>query len=90
MQKKLAEYRSHLEKWNEEINQEQEAARDLEHEVSAAESRANRYDLGEALLEIAVVLSSITLLTRQRRFFFFGLCLGLLGVIEGATALLMH
>jgi len=90
VQKKLAEYRSHLQKWDGEINEEQEAAHDLEREVAGAERRANRYDLGEALLEIAVVLSSITLLTRQRRFFFFGLSLGLLGVIEGATALLMH
>ena len=90
VQKKLAEYRSHMQKWDTEINEEQEAARDLEREVAGAERRANRYDLGEALLEISVVLSSITLLTRQRRFFFFGLCLGLLGVIEGASALLMH
>ena len=90
VQKKLAEYRSHLAKWNEEINQEQESAHELEGEVAGAERRATRYDLGEALLEIAVVLSSITLLTQQKRFFYFGLCLGVLGVIEGASALLMH
>jgi alpha-D-ribose 1-methylphosphonate 5-phosphate C-P lyase len=50
VQKKLAEYRSHLAKWNEEINQEQESAHELEGEVAGAERRATRYDLGEALL----------------------------------------
>ncbi len=90
VQKKLAEYRSHLQKWIGEINEEEEAALDLEREVASAEGRARRYDLGEALLEISVVLSSITLLTRQRSFFFFGLLIGLVGVIAAATALLVH
>jgi hypothetical protein len=90
VQKKLAEYRSHLDKWNGEIADEQDKALDLEHEVDRAERRADRYDLGEALLEIAVVLSSITLLTRRRRYFVLGLLFGLGGVIAAATALRIH
>jgi uncharacterized membrane protein len=90
VQKKLAEYRSHMEKWAGEIAEEQEKAQDLEHEVDRAERRANRYDLGEALLEIAVVLSSITLLTRQQAYFIFGLLLGLVGLLAAASALLIH
>jgi hypothetical protein len=90
VQKKLGEYRAHLEKWNGEITEEQEKARDLEHEVDRAERRADRYDLGEALLEIAVVLSSITLLTRQHAYFVLGLLLGLTGLLAAASALLIH
>ncbi len=90
VQKKLAEYRSHMQKWNGEIADEQKKAEELEHEVNRAERRADRYDLGEALLEIAVVLSSITLLTRQRAYFIFGLLLGLTGLIAAASALLIH
>jgi hypothetical protein len=90
VQKKLGEYRSHMEKWNGEIADEQEKAQDLEQEVDRAERRANRYDLGEALLEIAVVLSSITLLTRQKAYFFFGLVLGLVGLLAASSALLIH
>jgi Domain of unknown function (DUF4337) len=90
VQKKLAEYRSHLDKWNGEISEEQKEAVDLEHEVDRAEKRADRYDLGEALLEISVVLSSITLLTRRRRYFFLGALFGLSGLIAAATALLVH
>jgi hypothetical protein len=90
VQKKLAEYRSHMEKWTGEIAEEQEKALDLEHEVNHAERRADRYDLGEALLEIAVVMSSITLLTRQHAYFVFGLLLGLAGLLAAASALLIH
>ncbi len=90
VQTKLGEYRAHLEKWNGEITEEQEKARDLEHEVDRAERRADRYDLGEALLEIAVVLSSITLLTRQHAYFVLGLLLGLTGLLAAASALLIH
>lgn len=90
VQKQLADYRAHMEKWNGEIADEQEKALDLEHEVGRAERRADRYDLGEALLEIAVVLSSITLLTRQQGYFLFGLAVGLTGLLAAASALLIH
>jgi hypothetical protein len=90
VQKKLAEYRAHMQKWEGEIAEEQEKAKDLEHEVELAERRAARYDLGEALLEIAVVLSSITLLTRQTGYFLFGLLVGLTGLLAAASALLVH
>jgi uncharacterized protein YlxW (UPF0749 family) len=90
VQKQLAEYRAHMQKWDDETNEEQEKARDLEHEVDRAERRADRYDLGEAMLEIAVVLSSITLLTRQKGYFLFGLMLGFVGILAAATALLVH
>jgi hypothetical protein len=90
VQKKLVEYKTHMEKWNQEIAEEQQKAQDLEHEVDRAERRADRYDLGEAMLEIAVVLSSITLLTRQHMYFILGLLLGLVGLIAAASALLVH
>jgi uncharacterized membrane protein len=90
VQKKLAEYKTHMEKWNQEIAEEQQKAQDLEHEVDRAERRADRYDLGEAMLEIAVVLSSITLLTRQHMYFILGLLLGLVGLVAAASALLVH
>jgi hypothetical protein len=90
VQKKLAEYKAHTEKWNQELVEEQQKAVDLEHEVALSERRADRYDLGEALLEIAVVLSSITLLTRQHTYFILGLILGFAGLIAAASALLVH
>ena len=90
IQKKLAEYKAHSQKWNQELIEEQEKAESLEHKVDRAERRAGRYDLGEALLEIAVVLSSITLLTRQHTYFILGLLLGLVGLVAAASAWLVH
>ena len=76
VQKKLDEYRAHLDKWKDELKEEQEKATKLEEDVEKAEARANRYDLGEALLQIAVVLASITLLTKTKSYFYSGLILG--------------
>lgn len=90
VQKKLADYKSHTDKWTQELTEEQEKAQELEQEVARAETRADRYDLGEALLQIAVVLSSITLLTRQRTYFLLGLALGLAGMLTAASALLVR
>lgn len=89
-QKKLAEYKSHDEKWVEDLKEEQQKARDLESDVALVERRAARYDLGEALLQIAVVLSSITLLTRQRVYFLMGLTLGAAGLLFALTGLILH
>ena len=85
--RKQAEYKAHIEKWAEDLSEEQKAARELETEVQRAEKKAGRFDLGEALLQIAVVLSSITLLTRQRTYFLFGLGLGLVGLLIAAGGL---
>jgi hypothetical protein len=90
VEKKLAEYHSHLDKWDEDLKDEQEKAVQLEEKVELAERRAARYDLAEALLQIAVVLSSITLLTRSKSYYFFGLALGLAGLLWGASALFVH
>jgi hypothetical protein len=90
VQKKLADYRAHLDKLAQDLTDEQEKALDLEKEVNLAERRADRYDLGEALLQIAVVLASITLLTRQHTYFILGLLLGAVGLLLAASALFVH
>ena len=38
-----------------------------------AERRANRFDLAEALLEIGLVITSVTLLTRSRIYWYLGI-----------------
>ena len=89
--KKIAEaYRAHSEKWNEDLKEAQDEARKLEGEVRIHERRANRFDLGEALLEIALVVSSITLLTRQRAYWALGLVFGAAGLVVAAMAYLIH
>ena len=58
--------------------------------MKLAEAKAVRFDLGEALLQISVVLSSITLFTRRRSFFIGGLSLGAAGLVIAASAWLVR
>ena len=87
--KKRSEYQTHLAKWSSDLAEEQKTAREFEDEVRLAERKAARFDLGEALLQIAVVLSSITLLTRQRSYFLLGLGLGVAGIAIAVSAVLI-
>ena len=86
---KTKEYQVHIDKWKTDLTEEQEKACEFEREVTRAEAKAARYDLGEALLQIAVVLCSITLFTRRRAYFLLGLSLGVAGIIVAASALLV-
>jgi Domain of unknown function (DUF4337) len=89
--KKLQEnYKAHQEKWNEDLTEEQKKATELESEVALLERRASRFDLGEALLEISLVITSITLLTRKGTFMYLGWFFGILGIICAASVLLIH
>jgi hypothetical protein len=79
-------YNAHEQKWTEDLKQEQQEAEALEGEVKVAERRADRFDLGEALLEIGLVVSSITLLTRLRTYWYLGIAFGIAGVAVAAMA----
>ena len=86
---KSKEYQAHIEKWQKDLAEEQDKAREFEQEVTKAEAKAAHYDLGEALLQIAVVLCSITLFTRNRAFFLLGLTIGAAGIVVAFLALLV-
>jgi uncharacterized membrane protein YeiB len=85
-----ARYQKNIDQWTSEMNEEAETARELEREVRRAEARADRFDLGEALLEIGLVITSIALLTRQRIYSMVGGTLGAAGVIATVTGLLLR
>ena len=88
-QAKLKEYEAHIARWKDDLNEEEAKAKEYEAEVRKAERQAGHFDLGEALLQISVVLSSITLFTRRRSYFYGGLLLGVAGVIVAALAWIM-
>jgi predicted RNase H-like nuclease (RuvC/YqgF family) len=88
-QKLVEDNAKRLDKWKDELPEEQKKAEQLEKKVEQAEARANRFDLGEALLEIALVVSSITLLTKNRLYWLLGLGFGVLGIISSASVLLL-
>lgn len=89
-QAKLNDYKSHAAKFESDLRESEHRARHLEEQVEIQEHRAGRYDAGEALLQIAVVLASITLLTRQRIYWFVALTIGFVGVLFTAFGFLAH
>lgn len=83
-------YADHRVKWADELKQEQDEATALDADVGRAERRASRYDLAEALLEIGLVITSVTLLTRHRGYWYFGMAFALAGIVSAASVLLLR
>ena len=85
----VKDHKDHLEKWDGETKEDQAKAEELQEEVHHAEARANRFDLAEALLEIGLVVTSVTLLTRSRIYWLFGMIFALAGVVSAASVLML-
>ena len=88
--KKLLEYHDHIEKWKEDLAESATEAHKLEAEVAIDERKASHFDMGEALLQIAVVVCSITLFTRRKGYYILGLIAGAIGLAVSASAFLVH
>ena len=85
----LREDAGHQAKWKDEVPEEQEKAKGLEEKVEQAEARANRFDLGEALLEIGLVITSVTLLTKSRIYWYFGMIFAAGGILSALSVLML-
>jgi hypothetical protein len=90
LKKKLDSYQAQIAKWQTQADDEEEKAREIAADVDKSEGRAARFDIGEAFLQIAVVLASITLLTRHRRYVITGCVIGLVGTLAVASAYLIR
>jgi hypothetical protein len=77
----------HYQSDKEDISKE---AKELEAERDLAGRKADRFDGGEALLEIGLVICSITLLTKRKLFWFGGMLVGAVGVALALTGFLLH
>ena len=85
-----AKYDKESKRYRTEATEIQAAATADEAESQAFGRRSDRFDLGEVLLEAALVICSITLLTRKRYFWMFGSVIGIAGLIIAATGFLIH
>lgn len=83
-------YEKNAERYAEEQKEIQAEARKLDDEALVVARRAGHFDLGDTFFEIALVVTSITLLTRKRSFWVFGMVLGVLGIVAAASSLLVH
>jgi hypothetical protein len=83
-------FHEEIEKYRDQQKDIQGEARNLEADVQRASRRADRFDLGEVFLEIALVVTSITLLTDKRAYWYFGFVLAAIGLICAASGFLIH
>lgn len=77
----LERYRSEKDRYERESKETQDEARKKEVEGDAVEQRALRYDFGEGLLEIALVLSSLYFISRKMLFPVIGIIAGIAGCV---------
>ena len=82
--------RAEAERYSEEQKELQSKARELEQEFDLTHRKTDRFDLGEVFLEIALVITSITLLSGRRIFWYAGLLFGAAGILMAASAWLVH
>ena len=84
------DYLQEAERYKDDQKEIEAEARKLEQEVALEQKRADRFDLGEVFLEIALVITSITLLSGRRMFWHLGLVMGGIGAVLTITGFLVR
>jgi hypothetical protein len=87
-EKMRADYAAQKKKYEQQGQEIQESAKQSEEAAEADEHRALRYDIGEGLLEIGLVLSSLYFISKKRFFPVMGVTAGVIGLIIAITGLL--
>jgi len=83
-------YTREVARFGEELKEIETEAHAFEGEVALEQRRANRFDLGEVCLEAAIVIASLTLLTKRRQFWQLGILMGVVGVGIALTGFLIR
>jgi hypothetical protein len=85
-----AKYEKEIEKYKSQQAQIESEAQELEDDVKILARRADRFDLAEVLLEAALVICSITLLTHKRIFWLLGTAAALAASVIAASGFLIR
>jgi len=76
-------------RYDKDSKEAQAQAETLEHSVEKSEARALRYDVGEGLIEIGLVLSSLYFIAKKKYFPAMGVAAGIAGTIAAIAGLLI-
>ncbi|HWD00677.1 MAG TPA: DUF4337 domain-containing protein [Candidatus Sulfopaludibacter sp.] len=87
--KMLADYAAQKKDYAQRAADIQKKAEGFDAQAEHDEDRAFRYDVGEGLLEIGVVLSSLYFISKRKMFPVMGLIAGLSGALIAASALIV-
>jgi hypothetical protein len=86
--KTAEKYAANFERYQKEGEEIMEKAKEFEKESELAGHKALRLHLGEVFLELAIVFSSLAILSRRSIFWYVGICGAGVGVVVSATVFL--
>lgn len=85
-----AKYRKEVERYSGDKDEISEKATELQKERDLYQRRADYFDAGEGILEFALIICSLTLLTNKKLFWFSGMLIGIVGVLVALTGFLVR
>lgn len=83
-------YSGEASRYKDEQKEIEDKAHEMENEVGLEQRRADHYDLAEVFLDVGLVITSITLLSGRRLFWYLGMSLGVVGAVIAVTGFLVH
>jgi hypothetical protein len=83
-------YQKEVERYEKDKDTISDKAKELENERDVLRKRADRFDAGEGILEIALVICSVTLLTEKKLFWYAGILIGAVGLVAALAGFLVH
>ena len=83
-------YQKEVERYEKDKDTISDKAKELENERDVLRRRADRFDAGEGILEIALVICSVTLLTEKKLFWYAGILIGVVGLFAALAGFLVH
>jgi len=84
-----ARYESEQKKYEKESKEVKEEAQQKEKETGHTEDKALRYDLGEGMLEIGVVMASLYFIAHRKLFPVISLAFGIIGIVVAISGALL-
>jgi hypothetical protein len=85
-----AKYQREIDRYEKDKDQISDKAKEFENERALVSRRENRFDAGEVILEIALIVCSLTLLTKRKTFWYSGIAIGVVGFFVGLSGFLVR
>ncbi|HKM67966.1 MAG TPA: DUF4337 domain-containing protein [Candidatus Acidoferrum sp.] len=83
-------YTKEIERYDKEKEEISDKAKELESERAVVGRREDRFDASEVILEIGLIVCSLTLLTKRKFFWRSGIVVGVVGFIVGLSGFFVH
>jgi Domain of unknown function (DUF4337) len=83
-------YQKEVERYSNDKDSISEKAKEQERERDLLRAKADRFDAGEGILEIALIICSLTLLTDKKVFWYAAMLIGAVGILVTIAGFLHH